>query len=122
MFGKKKGFVISRETSFAAKPMQVPAIGREEIKGELKLTVKYERPRWQRLLGADDTFNHSMILDVLGREVYEACDGRQSVRRIIDAFAAKHSISVAEAELAVTKYMKTLIGKGLIAVEVKKDR
>lgn len=121
MVEKKKGLVVSREQSFAARPVQLPVVARGEVKGELKLTVKYERPRWQRLLGADDTANHSMILDVLGREVYEACDGKRTVRKIIDEFAGRHSISVAESELAVTRYMKTLIGKGLIAVEVKND-
>ena len=99
----------------------MPILRREEVDGELKVTIRYMRPGWQQWLGADETCEHSMILDVLGRELYEACDGKQNVKKMVERFAAAHSISVAEAELAVTTYLRTLLKKGLIVMAIRKQ-
>ena len=60
-------------------------------------------------------------LDRFGMQVYEACDGKTSVRRIVKRFAADNGLGPAEAELAVSRFLKTLMAKGLIAMEVSKD-
>lgn len=122
MGSKVKTRGISRDKALSARPQQVPVVRREETDGELKVTVRLQRPRWQRALGADKEGEHAMILDALGREVYEACDGKQTVRRIVKRFAAVHKVSVPEAEQSVTQYMLTLMKKGLIAMAVDKGR
>jgi len=60
-------------------------------------------------------------LDALGREVYDTADGSRTVKTIARDFAASHKISVAEAELAVTTFLRTLMRKGLIAMLVEPE-
>jgi hypothetical protein len=80
----------------------------------------YERPRWQRVLGAERECERTFGLDAYGRRVYEGCDGQRPVREIIRQFAKQVSVSVPEAELAVTKFMRTLLAKGLVAMKMEK--
>jgi hypothetical protein len=63
----------------------------------------------------------SFGLDVLGREVYEACDGRTKVKEIIHGFAKTHRVSLSEAEVSVTTFLKTLMTKGLVYMAVDKN-
>jgi hypothetical protein len=78
------------------------------------------RPRWQRFLGADETLERTFGLDRYGQLVYRSCDGKRPVRQIIHQFAKETHVSEPEAEMAVTKFMHTLIRKGLIVVEMEK--
>jgi len=80
------------------------------------------RPRWQRLLGAGSQTERSFGLDAYGREVFEACDGKRSVRAINRRFAKAHRIALAEAEMAVAAFLKTLLAKGLVAMEIDAPR
>jgi hypothetical protein len=103
----------------AAKPCALPVKRREtDAKGDLRLTVAYERTRLQRFLGASDRCERTFALDALGREVYEQCDGQHSVAAIAAAFAKRHTVSPAEAEYSVCTYLRTLTGKGLVAMAV----
>jgi hypothetical protein len=74
---------------------------------------------WQKWFGAPSEYDRRYVLDALGREVLEACDAQASVREIVDRFARGHNVSVPEAEIAVTAYLKTLMAKGLIEIEVR---
>ena len=109
-----------RNRSLEAVPVKLPAV-REEVKdGKLYVTIAYERPRWQRFLGADRLCERSYGLDDYGRHVYESCDGDRTVKQLVWKFAKRTKISKPEAEMAVTKFLKTLISKGLVAVEMEK--
>jgi hypothetical protein len=104
----------------AARPLSLPLAGRQETAdGGLRLSVRCPRPRWHRWLGAgaDDLVRH-FELDVLGREVYEACDGTRAVTAIVDGVAARHRLSVAEAEIAVITFLNLLVSRGLVALAV----
>lgn len=109
-----------RSAALDGVPHQLPPV-RTEQKGEkLLVTAKFIRPRWQRFLGADETLERTFGLDRYGQLVYRACDGKRSVRQIIQAFSKETHVSTPEAEMAVTKFMHTLIRKGLIVVEMEK--
>ena len=82
------------------------------------VTVTVHRPGWQRWLGGSEEFERTFGLDVLGRWVYQACDGQATVCALIDRFAAEQNIGLAEAEAAVTTFLQTLTGKGLIALRL----
>ncbi len=88
----------------------------------MRVTVRIRRAGWTRWLGGDEQIERTFALDPLGREVYDACDGRTAVRQIVRRFAAAHKVSVAEAEASVTVFLKTLMSKGLIAVEVDQEK
>ena len=109
-----------RDASLGAVPYRLPPVRKEEKGPKLYVTVQFERPRWQQVLGADATCERTFGLDAYGRQVYENCDGRRTVRQIISRFANQTKISKPEAEVAVTKFMRTLITKGLIAMQMEK--
>ena len=113
----KAGF--SRKAALRGRPVKLPALEKELKEEKLYITVQYERPGWQRVLGAERTCRRTFALDAYGQSVYDRCDGRTSVRKIIEDFAAKHHVSVAEAELSVTTFMKTLVGKGLVGIQMR---
>lgn len=108
---------ITRPSAMGARPQPTPVAERSTGKlGELNLVVEFARPGWQRRLGAPATCRRTFVLDGLGREVYEACDGRRTVAQIATRFARAHRVSAAEAEQSVAAYFKTLMSKGLIAM------
>jgi len=114
---------LDRGAALAARPEAAPLVRCEEREnGGALVTVRLARRRWLRWLGGPDEVEQSFGLDALGREVYEACDGKSSVRKIIRDFAARHKVSPAEAEIAVTTFLKTLMAKGLVVMAVDKAR
>ncbi len=90
----------------------------EEAGGTLKILIRFQRSKWQKWLGAPPDYQRQYQLDGLGREVFDACDGRTPVSRIVERFAAAHSLNVTEAEIAVTRYLKTLMMKRIIGMEI----
>lgn len=114
----KKQPTISRETALSIAPVQRPAVKVESRNGKRYVTVEFERPRWQRFLGSDRLCRRTFGLDAYGQKVYDNCDGRTPVKQIVRRFAEKHKISVAEAEVSVTLFLKTLISKGLVGIPV----
>lgn len=119
---RRPGKAMTREQAMAARPRQLPTVSRQRQEGgKLVVRVELERPSWQRWLGAPGRFGRTFVLDTYGQEVYESCDGKTKVERIIRDFAAEHKVSQAEAELAVSKFLQTLVAKGLVAIEVKKS-
>lgn len=115
---KQQKFTIDRVTALQGRPEKMPPVGRKEANDKLNITIEYGRPRWQRFFGAERLCSRTFELDAYGREVYEYCDGKTPAEEIIRKFARNHKISVAEAELSVAKFMKTLVAKGLIAIAV----
>jgi hypothetical protein len=120
LFGRKKRKGLSRRLSLSAKPAQAPdshALPRED--GGVNVTVHFQRPRWQQLLGAEESATRTFGLDRYGRSVYELCTGGRNVKKIIRDFARRQKISQSEAEMSVTAFLKTMVGKGLIVMELE---
>lgn len=110
---------ITRDIAMQARPCRLPVEDCEtDKKGDLRVTLDYERPRWQRTIGAPAKCRRTYVLDSLGRELYELLDDRKTVGEIVKGFAGKHKVSVAEAEYSVTTYLKTLMSKGLVMMAV----
>lgn len=108
----------------AARPSRLPFIRQKRVGEKLHVTVMLRRTGWMRWLGGPEEVERTLALDPMGQEVYEACDGRTSVQKIVRQFASRHTVSVAEAEAAVTAFLQTLMKKGLVAmaIETKKTR
>lgn len=112
----------NRALALSARPEQVACLGQRQTQdGGLAITRFVQRPAWQRFLGGPAQVQRTFELDAFGREVYEACDGRQTVDGLIRAFSASHHVSHAEAEIAMTQFLKTLMTKGLIAMAVERE-
>ena len=104
-FGQKPP-MLDRSTAMAGFPIQLTAKRKEEKNGKLYVTVEFVRPKWQQYLGADEVCERTFGLDPYGREVYDACNGKNNVNDIIERFAKNHKISVAESEISVSTFLK----------------
>jgi len=116
---RKRNGGLERDAAMEARPHLMPGLRtEEEADGSINVLIRFQRSKWQKWLGAPPEYERKYQLDTLGREVLDACDGGTSVRRIIAGFAAAHSLNVTEAEIAVTKYLKTLMMKRVIGMAV----
>jgi len=118
MFGSKAP-MLDRDTAMAGFPIQLPAKSKEEKQDKLYVTILFRRPKWQQLLGAEEICKRTFGLDVYGREIYEACDGKTNVNQIVERFARNHKISLAEAEVAVSSFFKTLMSRGMVGIDLR---
>ena len=55
-------------------------------------------------------------LDIIGKQVWDACDGETSIRAIIERIAGDHRLNQREAEVSTVAFLTTLARKGLIRV------
>ena len=110
---------LDRKAALGSCPRKMPAVRKEKRDKKLYVTVELQRPSWQRLLGADRICRRTFGLDAYGREVYAYCNGRRPVDQIVKRFAKAHSLSLAEAEVSVTTFLKTLVARGLVGIEVE---
>ncbi|HOK05525.1 MAG TPA: PqqD family protein [Victivallales bacterium] len=110
--------IINREEALRSIPIKTPILKSEFKEKKLYLTFEFERPKWQQLLGSEKKCQKTFALDTIGTEIYQLCDGKNSVQNIITEFSEKYKVNKAEAELAVTKFLKTLIEKNIIIIQI----
>ena len=92
--------------------------------GGLRISVQRERPAWwaaplSRLLRRPP--RRTVILDRLGVEVWELCDGTRTVEQVVEEFARKHALSFHESRVVVTEYLRELIQRGILAIGLPGD-
>jgi hypothetical protein len=120
LFRPKK--TLPRRAALAGRPVRLPAESVTETgEGGAEVAVRLPRPRWQTWLGAEEMAVRRFELDELGREVYDGCDGRTEVSALVKRFARRHGMSLAEAEMAVTQFLRTLMERGLVGMEVDRE-
>jgi hypothetical protein len=123
MFWRRPKKIIPRDMALTARPTRTEGIARKEMPdGGIGLSTQITRGTWMRAFGASEKFERTFQLDYLGRDVYDACNGSDDVQTIVRNFAVKHKISLPEAELAVTTFLKTLMGRGLIAMAMDEPK
>jgi len=115
----KRKPVLTRDQAMSARPYRMPGIQcRRGEDGSISVSIRFQRSGWQRWFGAPEEYEKRYELDSLGKEVFESCDGKTAVRAIVKQFAASHHLNAAEAEIAVTQYVKTLMAKRIIGMAV----
>lgn len=117
---KTASLTSRRIAALDAVPRRSPVVRSEMEGGKLRVTVKMNAGRWQRMLGANATVNRTFGLDKYGHQVYEACDGKRTVKEIVKGFAEETHVSLPEAETAVTKFIHTLLCKALLVIEMER--
>ena len=120
IFGTKAP-ILDRDKAVSGYPLKLPAKRTEEKDGKVYVTIEFHRPRWQQWLGAVKQTERTFGLDAYGREVFEACDGKTNVMDIMKKFARNHRISIAEAEVSVATFIKTLMTRGMVAMDLKPE-
>ncbi len=111
--------IFERKDAMKAIPVKAPVVKTERKEDKVYVTVEVERPGWQQILGAARTCKRTFGLDTYGQEVYESCNGKNTVEKNVRRFAEHHHLSIAEAEVSVTTFLKTLMKKGLVGMAVK---
>ena len=93
---------------------------KEREDGSLQVMVGLRPPRW--LIPPLKWFiklstRKYVEIDPIGGDVWRWCDGAQTVEDVVDAFAVKYRFSFHEARIAVTGYLRSLIQRGIVAIE-----
>ena len=85
------------------------------------VSVPARPPRWAGwLLRVPAAARKRFELDPIGLFVWDQCDGKTTVRRMIHNLARDYRLSAREAEVATRQFLHTLARKGLIAFAVTK--
>jgi hypothetical protein len=112
---------LTRPQQLASKPVRLVAGGMTDTEGGGgRLKVPIQPRRWTGWLlrlpaGAAKTFE----FDVIGRLVWDQCDGKTSVGQIARKLARTYSLSDREAQVATEKFLVMLANKGLIGAAVR---
>ena len=61
-------------------------------------------------------------LDPIGSRVWSLCDGRHTVEDVVDAVAQQYRLTFHESRVAVTGYLKTLIQRGVLAIDMAEEQ
>ena len=107
-----------------AKPVRnAAATGQRRSDDEVWVVVPRQKPRYLKpvswLVRSKPT--RTVVLDRLGLQIWERCDGQRTVEDIIDEFARMHRLSFHEARVAVTGYVKSLVERGAAAIVMPKE-
>ena len=112
---------LTRNQSLGGRPFRAAGLSVEPLPGGgLRVAVAVERRGLERWIAGSGVTKRRIELDSLGGEVFAACDGTATVAAIVARFAAAHRLSRPEAEMSVTRFLKMLMGRGLIAIDVPK--
>lgn len=115
---------MDRAAALEARPCAVSSLTRTaQPDGGVRVRVEHQPGPWQRwLLRLPGPLLREYDLDPLGTAVLDACDGRTPVRRIIADFAQTQQVSEAEAERAVSLFLRTLLQRQIIVMAVPEPR
>jgi hypothetical protein len=108
----------SLREQLAVVPVRNAAVAVSSDAGELRIRMQLRAPRWlaplARLVRLPS--ERTYILEGIGREAWEAIDGRASLAEIIAAFAERHRLSFHESRAMLLGYLGTLVARGLIVM------
>ncbi len=114
---------LTEEQVLDAVPMRNQSV-RVEWRGSDRVVIYvalkqrwFMQPPWSWLLRVRKEAGYE--LEGLGREVWEACDGKRTVEAIIDGFAEKHHLRFHEARLSVLAFLRQLIQRGMVVLVVE---
>jgi hypothetical protein len=84
----------------------------------VELTVPRRRPKYLTPLSwlVKVRPTRTIVLDRLGTQIWQSCDGKRTVEQVVEGFAQTHRLSFHEARTAVTGYLRELIERGAMAI------
>ena len=91
--------------------------------GEAEPVVVLRVPRRQDRLGRmmnrlfEAPSYRQVVLDELGTDVWQLCDGRNSIEARIRELARRHKLERREVEVSLTTYLRTLTQRGFIGLK-----
>lgn len=112
---------LSHAQLLAAVPTPNGAVRCESRGDSLLLWVPLQQRWWlQRSLGwlLPVRREKGISLDLIGSEVWRACDGESTVEQIVAAFAERHQLRFHEARAAVSEFLGSLVARNLMVLAV----
>lgn len=87
--------------------------------GGAKLKVRLQARPWAKwFTRVTESAVKTFELDSIGLLVWESCDGRTSVQKIIRKLSKLHHLTLREAEVPTIHFLHTLSRKGLIGMSI----
>ena len=121
----KKQPQIGRDAMFKSKPVRNDQLEWEKTDDD-EISVTLTRGDGWKARVLSKIFwipeTRSLVLDQIGAQVWEMCDGRTTVEAMIKRLSKNHQLNLKEAEISLLAYLKKLGQKGLVGFIVdKKD-
>ncbi|MBI3910517.1 MAG: PqqD family protein [Armatimonadetes bacterium] len=90
--------------------------------GEVVLHIPRRQDRLGRILNRIFAApeHRRLVLDELGSQVWQLCDGEHSVEMIIRSLARTHKLSRREVELSLSVYLKQLAQRQLVGLVLRR--
>ena len=105
--------------SLTMKPRRSPeATQADTDDGGVRISVPVKRIWWFKApADAKKTFE----LDEVGRFVWDLCDGKTTLKRMIESLAEKYQLNLREAEVSTLKFLEMLSRKRLVGITASKQ-
>jgi hypothetical protein len=102
---------LSREAMLASRPARNEALNWEANEdGEVQITIRRQDSWKVRILSKVFYIpkERKITLDEVGTEVWQMCNGRTPVGKMIESLGKKYQLNRKEAEVSLLSYLKTL--------------
>ncbi|MBN1669710.1 MAG: PqqD family protein [Kiritimatiellae bacterium] len=106
---------------YATVPVQNGSVRRRDVGSGTILSVPLKKPRGRYALLAwliPFAGERTIELDALGTHLFTRCDGRRTVRDLIEELRTAHALTFHEARLSVIPFLQGLLQRGAIAAVV----
>lgn len=112
---------VTREQALRARPIRNPALQWERgADGETRLRIPRRKDAVARALcrifRAPEY--REIVLDEVGSDIWELCDGEHSVEAIVSLTAKKYKMTRRECETSVSTYLKMLGERNLLGFQL----
>jgi hypothetical protein len=121
---KSHGLGMTRAAALKFTPVKSTRVQESRLEtGEIILTYPLDIRPWidriaKRFGKKESTpIKKKLQLDELGTAVWEQFNGERSVKQVIQWFAKKYQLHTKEAEVSVTRFLRELGKRGLIALK-----
>jgi hypothetical protein len=115
---------LTRRQALSAWPVRNQAFeARRTREGETEITIP-RRNDWLGKLLAFLFFvprERKVVLEPIGSEVWDLCDGKHSVSEIAEALMKKHKLDRREAETSLSEYLRRLGRRRLVVFAIPRS-
>jgi hypothetical protein len=115
---------LERKQALAGRPVRNPDLPyQRQENGEVAITLRRRRDLLTRLLSLLFVIprQKQVVLDDVGADIWELCDGEHTVEELIASIASKYKLEPREAEVSLLNYLRQLGRRRLIGILVTKE-
>lgn len=111
-----KGIRVSREEFLKAKPLRNPGLEWSEKDNRVHVTVPRKKGFLRNALKAllPSIRQERIVLDEQGSFIWNLCDGKTSIKAIVENLNTKYNMPIPNAEAALDVYFVQLSKKGVV--------